>query len=159
MGKRDDYEEDNEQYMINLEDNLDITVTNPNRISDIFLSSFSKKLNENLYRASFETILKDIDEPKEFAELKNKIIKSVKSIPQNWKNLFQKIENRTTAFSKINNEVLLFKIKKDKEILKIIATNEKLKSLILKADDFHILIYKKNLTKAKCILKKDGFFI
>ena len=55
-------------------------------------------------------------------------------------------------------EYRVLKLEQDKNLINIITKDSRLSSLILKAENFHIIIKEENLEKFSEILKENGYF-
>jgi hypothetical protein len=58
-----------------------------------------------------------------------------------------------------NEQFQVFKLPDNKELIRLIATDDFLKKNCIKAEMFHILIARENVSKVKSYLKKYGFLI
>jgi len=138
---------------------LDITVENGNNLSDIFLENIATKISTNRYKTDIKTFTKQIDSKKDFLNIKDSFLSKSIDTPQNWIDFFKLLENRIDSISKITSSAILIKLPNDKEILKLISSNLKLRDKIIKADRLHMVILKENLASVKTILKEYGIII
>ena len=81
----------------------------------------------------------------------------VGELPENWKNYFKKIEKGFKPLTKLEN-VVVMSIKDDKELINIIAKDERLKKVILKAEKYHIVVESYKVPYVESILKEYGYF-
>ena len=83
--------------------------------------------------------------------------KFYKNLPQKWEIFFEDLRSNIN-FLTPKPEIVVFKVKQDREFFKILGTDAKLKEYILKAEGFYILIKKENVPKVRSILAKYGYF-
>ncbi|MGL4969272.1 MAG: hypothetical protein ACRC5B_03810 [Fusobacteriaceae bacterium] len=76
----------------------------------------------------------------------------------NWTQFFNELLEKSQAVNMIS-EYTVLKLKNDKELLSCITKDEKLKSLVLKAEDYHILVKKDNMPKVIHLFKEYGYNI
>ncbi|MBC7476198.1 MAG: hypothetical protein H7263_18085 [Candidatus Sericytochromatia bacterium] len=152
-------EEEKEEIEIKLdEDRLLLTTFGNNKFVSLFIESISEKIADNKYKISFSSFLSNCNDKD---ELENKI-KTFKAeisstLPWLWTDFFNKLVERTNLFQK-KTDMEIFKIT-DKEIIKIIAEDKVLKSLILKVENFFVAIKTTDLTAVKKRLEEFGYLI
>lgn len=138
---------------------LEISVKNPSNLSDIFLQNITKKIDDTKYTTDIKTFLLNINSKKEFENAKKSLISKVKTTPKIWSDFFQTIEKRISSTNIVSKDATLIKLPNDKELLNFIATHQKLKQKILKADNLHIVVLKDHLPYVKKAFKEFGVLI
>jgi hypothetical protein len=78
--------------------------------------------------------------------------------PAIWNEFFEGLLKKANAIKQVDNIVVL-KIEKDKELVNLLGRDGELKKMILKAEDFHILLKEKNKQRVLEILKSYGYFV
>ncbi|MBX2843725.1 MAG: hypothetical protein KTR26_18285 [Flammeovirgaceae bacterium] len=126
--------------------------------SEIILAAFAERVSSSRYKVSFSSFMKDC---KGIKDINNKIglFKQIISqeLPQNWKEFFKEINNKSTPFTSIGESKILKINENDRELIQLIARDEVLKSLVIKAEGLHVIIKKANYTKFRARLKIFGY--
>ena len=138
---------------------LEISVENESNLSELFLVNIATKIGQNKYKTDIKTFTQKMSSHKEFIHIKEAFLDKTDIIPQNWLDFFSLLERRIEALNQVTNSAILIKIPNDKEIIELIATNQKLKQKIIKADNLHIVVLKENLQVVKAIFKELGIII
>lgn len=142
------------------EDSLLILAEGDLGVLDVMLGSFAEKAGSNRFRVSHAHFLKDCKTKKEIdkkIELFKKTISA--KLPAYWEQQFKTwLENATKVAEDIQTKV--YQIPADaKELQRLIAQDTVLKTLILKAEKFHILIPPGNVTRFKSRMKELGYLV
>ncbi|MEA3383095.1 MAG: hypothetical protein U9Q20_00270 [Campylobacterota bacterium] len=138
---------------------LEVVVDNPNKVSELFLQNISEKIDDNRYKTDVKLFIQNVNSKKEYEDIKKSFLDKSSDIPLNWEELFETLDKRIDSLTTVASSAILIKIKNNKEILRLISSNEKLKTKILKADDLHMVVLKENLTLVKNTLKEYGILI
>lgn len=138
---------------------LEIKVDKKNKLSDIFLENTTTKVDDLKYKTDIKTFMQKIDTLAQYESMKKLFLKKCGNVPKNWIDFFMILEERTNGASVVCQNAILIKLKNNKELLKIIAGHEKLKSKILKADHLHLVVLKHDLSYVKKTLREYGILI
>ena len=161
FGKRENYEfKQVEEGSVYLEDDfLLATVVGEAPVRTLFLESIGTKISPTKFKISSESFLKKISNR---AELEEKIQEFRNKISENpgeiWENLFKELLERMTSV-KILNDYSVLQIKQDKNLINFISSNREISKLILKAENFHIIIKNENIKSFEEILNSNGYFL
>lgn len=161
FGKRKNYEfKQVEEGSVYLEDDfLLATVVGEAPVRTLFLESIGTKISPTKFKISSESFLKKISNR---AELEEKIQEFRNKISENpgeiWENLFKELLERMTSV-KILNDYSVLQIKQDKNLINFISSNREISKLILKAENFHIIIKNENIKSFEEILNSNGYFL
>ena len=161
FGKRENYEfKQVEEGSVYLEDDfLLATVVGEAPVRTLFLESIGTKISPTKFKISSESFLKKINNR---AELEEKIQEFRNKISENpgeiWENLFKELLERMTSV-KILNDYSVLQIKQDKNLINFISSNREISKLILKAENFHIIIKNENIKSFEEILNSNGYFL
>jgi len=163
LGKTSQYEAPiiKKSYDLTLSsENLIIKVDGETTITDNLLGTFADKIGSNRYTISNETFLKNINSKKEL-KIKIDTFKQIIStdLPANWKTFFSILEKKIHPLTPIE-EVLVFKIPNDDpELIKLLIQNPIIKKLLIKAEDYQIIVTKKDYPTLKTKLKAFGYLL
>ncbi len=163
LGKTSQYEAPliKKSYDLTLSsENLIIKVEGETSITDNLLGTFADKIGSNRYAISNETFLKNINSKKEL-KIKIDIFKQIIStdLPANWKTFFSILDKKIHPLTPIE-EVLVFKIPNDDpELIKLLIQNPIIKKLLIKAEDYQIIVTKKDYPTLKTKLKAFGYLL
>lgn len=161
FGKRKNYEfKQVEEGSVYLEDDfLLATVVGEAPVRTLFLESIGTKISPTKFKISSESFLKKISNRVELEEkiqeFRNKISENPGEI---WENLFKELLERMTSV-KILNDYSVLQIKQDKNLINFISSNREISKLILKAENFHIIIKNENIKSFEEILNSNGYFL
>jgi hypothetical protein len=129
-------------------------------ITDSLLGTYADKIGSNRYAVSNETFLKNINSKKEL-KIKIDIFKQIinTDLPANWKTFFSILDKKIHPLTPIA-EVLVFKIPNDDpELIKLLIQNPSIKKLLIKAEDYQIIVSKKDYPTLKTKLKTFGYLL
>ncbi|WP_394990585.1 hypothetical protein [Emticicia sp.] len=141
-------------------DNLMILVEGETNITDNLLANYADKVGSNRYAVSNESFLKNVANKKDL-KMKIDIFKQVVSnkLPPNWKNFFEDLDRKIHPLKQID-EVLVFKIPNDDpELIKLLIQNQSIKKLLIKAEDYQIIVLKKDYPTLRTKLKTYGYLL
>jgi hypothetical protein len=140
--------------------NLFISYQGDNKTALHVIDKVAKPITPHFFKVDKETLLADCNRPEEVLAKIQAFKKVVPApIPTIWENFFD--EMAAKAFKvKEKNDLIVFQIPKQQtELLQLFAKDGFLKTLIFRAEDYHIVIERKNVGKMKNYLKKFGFLI
>lgn len=163
LGKTNQYEAPNikKSYDLTLSaENLIILVEGETNMTDNLLATYADKIGSNRYAVSNETFLKNINSKKEL-KIKIDIFKQVigTDLPTNWKTFFSILDKKIHPLTSIE-EVLVFKIPNDDpELIKLLIQNPTIKKLLIKAENYQIIVTKKDYPTLKTKLKAFGYLL
>lgn len=152
------FKEEEEGIAVLEEDRLIITLIGDSPIKILFLESIGTKISSNKYKISENSFLKKIKMKDQYYDKVNEFKEKISlNFSEIWVEFFEKMEKRVNGIEVINDYKVL-KLKDDKELINFIVKNKEIGKLILKAENFHILIKKENIEKFSEILKENGYY-
>jgi len=142
------------------EDSLMILAEGDVTVFEIMLSKFAEKAGANRFKVSQAHFLKDCSSHNDIFK---KILLFKKTIaeklPVFWEIQFSNWQLNSLKIS-VDITTKLYKIPPDeKDLQRLIAQDEVLKKLILKAEQFYILVQSGNVTKFKARMKELGYLV
>lgn len=163
LGVSKDYENTNTEKVNKLtfdEDSMIILAEGDLEVINVMLANYAERLAANRYRLTSASFLKDC---KNLKDILNKIalFKSTvgKKLPDNWEAYFTQLLNNTKAI-KEKHQINVYQLPANsKDLHRIIAQDNILKQLILKAENFYILVTGENISKFKNRMKELGYII
>jgi len=164
IGKKKNYAQAPETQTTPLvlsEDSLMILSNETDLTADILLKNYSQKVGPNRYQTDYTIFLQGThseDDVKKKISLFQKIVSN--QLPPNWKDFFDSLIKNMNSLADVSSQYSLLKIPPtNKKLIHLIAQDTELKRYVQKAEGFHILVKKSNLTKFKTRLKDFGFFL
>lgn len=163
LGVNKDYEAPKVKlnYELNLsQDNLMILVEGETTLTDNLLANYADKIGANRYAVSNESFLKSVTSKKDL-KLKIDLFKQVinSDLPQNWETFFVTLDKKINPLTAVK-EVLVFKIPSDDpELVKLLIQNQEIKKLLIKAEDYQIIVLQKDYTTLRNKLKSFGYLL
>lgn len=153
-----DFKEKEDGKIILEDDRLIVTVVGDLPVKILFLEKIGIKITENKFKITEESFLKKIsskeDIIKYIEEFKTKVQADLNDL---WKSFFENLLKRMNSVQ-ILPEYKVLKLEQDKNLIDIITKEKRLTNLILKAEDFHILIKEEDINYFNQILKEYGYF-
>jgi hypothetical protein len=163
LGLKQEYEAPTVKQSYNLifsTDNLIILAEGETNITDNLLVNYADKVSSNRYAVSNESFLKNVGSKKEL-KIKIDIFKQVISnqLPPNWKEFFSNLDQKVHPLTQVD-EVMVFKIPtNDPELIKLLIQNQAIKKLLIKAEDYQIIVLKKDYPTLRTKLKTYGYLL
>jgi hypothetical protein len=142
------------------ENNLFISYTGDSKPLLAILEKVARKAGDFLYKVDYESLLGDCNTQKEI-DAKINIFKQLLSNnpPQIWKDFFDTLHKKSYKIYSQEEEYKVFKLPDDRELIRLIASDDFLKKNVIKAEMYYVIIPKANVNKVKTYLKKWGFLI
>ncbi len=137
-----------------------ITIDGPESGMAGILAPYAEKISPNRYRSDSQIFLKNI---RSKSELDSKIIlfrQLLKTeLPPNWEQFLVELQQKMNPFEKAG-EMSLYKIPAaNKTLIQLIAQDPVLKNLVIKAENYHILVPKANNAAFKRRLQEFGYLL
>ena len=141
------------------EDRLIATVIGDLPIKTMFLERVAQKIAPNKYKFTRESFLRGIkgcDELQErIDEFKNKISSELNSY---WTSFFEDMLEKSSAI-KADREYVVLKLKNDRDLISTITKDTRFRSLMLKGEDYHILVKSENVSQVVDLFKEYGYYV
>jgi hypothetical protein len=128
--------------------------------TDNLLANYTDKVGANRYAVSNESFLKSVTNKKDL-KLKIDLFKQVINcdLPPNWQTFFVSLDKKINPLTAVN-EVLVFKIPSDDpEFVKLLIQNPEIKKLLIKAEDYQIIVLQKDYATLRNKLKSFGYLL
>lgn len=140
-------------------DRLIISLYGEDHLKSLFLQKFADKIGEHRYKIDYASFLRDCYTHRD-VEKKIKLFKTeiAPNPSQVWLAFFDQVLARASPIT-IEDNLLVFKLSSDKELIHLMATDSILKQYILKAENFYIIVERNNYPKVKERLETLGYFI
>lgn len=141
------------------EDRLIATLMGDAPVKTMFLERVSQRIATNKYKFTRENFLRGISSSKEIEERINEFYTKITSEPnQLWREFFEDILEKSSVI-KVESQFVVLKLKNDKELIKTITKDERFKPLMLKGEDFHLLIKSENVSEVISLFKEHGYYV
>ncbi len=142
------------------EHSLFIRIEGNGALAEVMLDSYATKVSENRYQFSPGKFLKDC---KDQSNLEKKITLFKQTVgqplPQFWNDYLQQLIENSKAI-KPDLDSLVFQLPQDNKTLhRTIAQDPQLRSLIIKAEQYYILIKKRNVASFFNVMKELGYLV
>ncbi len=137
---------------------LIITLKGDDPIKRFMVEGIAKKQTEQLYQFDYETLYKGAKTSEEITEkLASLFAMTEGEVPQNWTVLQESITKRLNPLQQRTAYAVL-ELNHDIELLKILATDTTLKKLIIKAENYMLVVKKSDIAAVRQRLRKYGYF-
>lgn len=141
------------------EDRLIATVMGDTPVKTMFLERVAQRIATNKYKFSRENFLRGVSSSKEIEERINEFYNKITPEPnQLWKEFFNDILEKSSVI-KAESQFVVLKLKNDKELIKTITKDERFKPLMLKGEDFHLLVRSENISEVISLFKEYGYYV
>lgn len=161
LGRKNEYDfgENSEEAEVYLdEERLIVTIIGEAPMKFMFLEQIGTKIGTNKYKIDYQSILRNIENGNELSkrieDFKNKISFD---LPPLWQDFFEDIKRKNNSI-KFCEDLIVFKLKDDKNLLDLIVKDTVIKDLIYKAEGYHIVIQKDNVKTLLKRLESFGYY-
>lgn len=142
------------------EKRLLIVLSKSDKPLELLLDRFSRRIGKTRFAIDFISFFQDCNNIK---DLKNRIMLFKERIhpapPENWIHFFRQCVQRVDPLI-LESEMVVFRLPADnKDLIALISKNKEVNQLILKAENHHLVISKKNVPKVKRWLEKQGYLL
>lgn len=129
-----------------------------NAVAETVLANYAERVSDTRFRVTTNTFLKDC---KSKAQLKSKITLFQKSVaptlPPNWRLFFDELLGKAELL-KIVEDLIVFQIPaSNQELIKLMAQDAILKTLVIKAEGFRVLVAQNQKPKFIARLRELGY--
>jgi len=140
---------------------LTITLNVEDNAYEYMLKPYTNRVGPNRYTTDTATFLNGIKTKKELTNKINLFRQVTKTdFPPNWENFFTDMLQKINPFERVAEPLKLYKIPQDnKNLIKLIAQDAVLKSYVLKAEGFHILVPQSKVLAFKKRLLEFGYLL
>ncbi len=153
-----DFKEEEEGTAVLEDDRLIITIIGDSPVKDLFLESIGIIIADNKFKITQESFLKKVSSKKALLEKIDEFKKKIQyELNDLWKNFFEELLKRM-EYVQLVPEYRVIKLEQDKNLISIITKDRRLSNIILKAENFHILIKENDIEKLAEVLKENGYF-
>jgi hypothetical protein len=141
------------------EDRLIATIMGDAPVKTMFLERVAQRIANNKYKFTRENFLRGVSSSREIEDRINEFYSKITPEPTSlWREFFDDLLEKSSAI-KADNQYVVLKLKNDKELIKIITKDERFKPLMLKGEDFHLLIKSENVTEVVSLFKEHGYYV
>lgn len=141
------------------EDRFIATVMGDAPVQTMFLQRVAQKIADNKYKFTKENFIKGVNS---FEDIKSRVDEFFSKInpepSEMWKGFFTDILDKSSAI-KADNHFVVLKLKNDKDLIKTIARDERFKPLMLKGEDYHLLVRTENVSEIISLFKEHGYYV
>lgn len=153
-----DFKEEEEGEAILEDDRLIVTILGDSPVKVLFLESIGIKIADNKFKITQESFLKKVSSKKNLFEKIDEFKKKIQSdFNDLWKKFFEELLKKMESVQ-FMPEYRVLKLEQDKNLINIITKDRRLSNIILKAENFHILIKEEDIEKLVDVLKENGYF-
>lgn len=141
------------------DDRLIATIIGDAPIKTMFLERVAHRIAANKYKFNRENFLRGVNSSKEIEERINEFYSKITPEPTEiWRDFFNDLLEKSSAIT-ADNQFVVLKLKNDKELIKTITRDERFKPLMLKGEDFHLLIKSENVSEVISLFKEHGYYV
>ena len=162
LGKRKSYDVKVKKEEIKLvldHKRLIVSFSGSNRIVEMFLESLGERIAAKSFKIGFNSFLRECKIKEDIDRKINSFKKFInEKLPPIWSLFLEEVKNKINPLQE-EDKYRIFKIDNDRELLSLFAGDPILKKMVLKAEEYHILIDRTNIRKVKKRLEEFGYFI
>lgn len=162
LGMTEDYDfkitkEEGEVYLD--EDRLIATILGDAPIKTMYLEKVGHRIAPNKFKVEKLSFLKGIESSQDIIErieeFREKITESYSEI---WMEFFEEMERKSNSVTYVS-EYTVLKLQNEKDLIMALTKDMRFKSLVLKGEDYHILVKNENVEKVKELFKEYGYYV
>ncbi|MGL4307786.1 hypothetical protein [Cetobacterium sp. SF1] len=162
LGMTEDYDfkitkEEGEVYLD--EDRLIATILGDAPIKTMYLEKVGHRIAPNKFKVEKLSFLKGIESSQDIIErieeFREKITESYSEI---WMEFFEEMERKSNSVTCVS-EYTVLKLQNEKDLIMALTKDMRFKSLVLKGEDYHILVKNENVEKVKELFKEYGYYV
>jgi len=141
------------------EDHLIAYLRGNDPVKKMVLDKIGLKIHEGCYRVNYQIFLQDCRSKKDIDSKINLFHDYIsKEPPQIWQSFIDDIFSKKDPLEE-KMDFHVFKVKDNQELIELIAKDDILRSLVLMAEEYYILILEQNIQKVHQRLEYFGFFM
>ncbi len=153
-----DFKEEEEGEAVLEDDRLIVTIIGDSPVKVLFLENIGIRIAENKFKITQESFIKKVSSKKDLLEKISEFKKKIQyELNDLWKQFFEELLKKM-EYVQLVPEYRVLKLEQDKNLINIITKDRRISSMILKAENFHILIKEENIEKFTEVLKENGYF-
>lgn len=153
-----DFKDEEEGEVVLEDDRLIVTVMGDAPVKVLFLESIGIRIADNKFKITQESFLKKVSCKKDILDKINEFKKKIQSeLNDIWKNFFEELLKKM-EYVQFVPEYRVLKLEQDKNLINIITKDKRLSNIVLKAENFHVIIKEENMEKFAEVLKENGYF-
>ncbi len=141
------------------EQNTMLSIYGEDPIKKLALDQLGEQINTSSYVVNYQTFLRECTTS---MDVENKIKFFRDHISQNppeiWENFFKAALARINPLETVS-DISVFRVKPDGELLSLLTKDPVLKTHVIKAENYHLLVETAHLSKVKKRLAQFGFFM
>lgn len=143
------------------EDSLTLTVDEKDDSAELNMQDYVQKIGKTRYRTSYAYFIANCRTADDILTkiLAFKNLLSDAKIPPNWELFFESLLNRATIFKTIEPHTLLQIPANNTELIQLVVHDPQLKSIVIKAENFILLIPNRLLPKFKNRMRELGYIV
>lgn len=161
LGRKKEYDfgeiaEESEVYLD--EDRLIITIVGNSPMKAMFLEQIGLKIGANKYKLDYNSILRNIENSNDLSKRIDDFRKKITlNMPPLWQSFFEELKTKHNSITACS-DLVVFKLKEDKELINLVARDEILKDIVFKAEGYHIIIKEENIKTVLKRLESFGYY-
>ena len=126
---------------------------------DLIVQNYAQKIGPNRYKVTYQSFLKDCRRHNDLKAKINLFKKTVTDkIPALWNAFFEELLRKSNPFLSVKPHKVM-KLPDDRELIDTIARDSVLKNLVIKAEDYHIIVLNTNYPKFTARLRELGYLL
>ncbi|MGB0838895.1 MAG: hypothetical protein ACPGXL_02085 [Chitinophagales bacterium] len=142
------------------DDGLMVIVDDDNTIADILLKGYVQQIGKNRYHTDAVIFMQNCKTQKDLVNKISFFRETVAAdLPPNWAHFFEQLHQQANPFEKASEHTLLKIPPDNKALIQLIAKDPKLKNYVLRAEDFHIVVFKNKMAAFKKRLREFGYLL
>ncbi len=162
FGRTEEYDFKNakEDGEVILDDNrLIATIMGDAPVQTMFLQRVAHKIAGNKYKFTKENFVKGVNSFEDIKSRVDEFYSKIQAEPNDfWRGFFDEILDKSSAI-KAENHFVVLKLKNDKDLIKTITRDERFKPLMLKGEDYHLLVKTENVSEIISLFKEHGYYV
>lgn len=148
-----------EQTELFLDENrLLVSISKPDPRMEMILEHIGERIGRLRFKVDYQSILKDCDgEDELIARINRFLALNLDEMPDNWQAFITEIQKKGKTLS-LDDDLMVIKIDpKDKELVELFTSDDELRQMVLLAEDYRILVRKRDITQFQRRMRIFGY--
>lgn len=140
------------------ENRLLVSISKPDARMEMILEQIAVRIGRLRFKVDYQSILKDCDSEDELVARINRLLALVvNELPGNWQKFIADIQNKGKSLSQDDDMIIISIDPKDKELVDLFTSDDVLRQMVLLAEDYRILVSKRDITQFQQRMRIFGY--
>ncbi len=136
-----------------------LTLEGRDPLKTMVVEKLAEKISETCYKVTYQSFLKECVTRQDITQKVKMFTEHIVATPPRiWQEFLDDVAGKINPLAAAD-KMAVFKLQPQKDLIALLARDDVLKKYILKAEDYHVVIAQKDVSKVKKRLEEFGYFI